>query len=135
MNTTVIFHQKSTKILFVITEFTDITENKILSDNVKKIQLEILEKILHPRIKKECQKFVKESKKNDEKIILLNVPLLLEKSWYECDYIITISASKTIRKKRFLQRAKKANPKKFLIEKNNLSKKFDKINKDLLIAL
>lgn len=44
MNTTVIFHQKSTKILFLITEFTDITENKILSDNVKKIQLEILEK-------------------------------------------------------------------------------------------
>jgi len=44
INTTVIFHQKNTKILFVITEFTDITENKILSDNVKKIQLEILEK-------------------------------------------------------------------------------------------
>ncbi|WP_397601851.1 ATP-binding protein [Silvanigrella sp.] len=44
INTTVISYQKSTKILFVITEFTNITENKILSDNVKKIQLEILEK-------------------------------------------------------------------------------------------
>ena len=92
-------------------------------------KLKILEKILHPKVRKNYQSFIKKSRQEKRGLVVLNIPLLLETKGYECDLVIAVIASKTLRKKRFLERAKKQNPKNFLAEKKNLEKKFEQILK------
>ncbi len=76
----------------------------VFSDDKK---LKILEEILHPKVRKKYQEFLFEKKTNGTKIAVLNIPLLLETEGYDCDFIVAISASKTTRKKRYLERMKK----------------------------
>lgn len=82
-----------------------------------------LEKILHPLVQKEKQKFLQKAKQKKQKMVLLNVPLLLEKSKnYRCHFILSIIVSKKIRFFRFLQRSS---------QNNNIleaTKKFQNIN-------
>ena len=82
-----------------------------------------LEKILHPLVQKEKQKFLQQAKQKKQKMVLLNVPLLLEKSKnYRCHFILSIIANKQIRFFRFLQRSS---------QNNNIleaTKKFQNIN-------
>jgi len=82
-----------------------------------------LEKILHPLVQKEKQKFLQQAKQKKQKMIVLNVPLLLEKAKnYRCHFILSIIASKKIRFFRFLQRSS---------QNNNIleaTKKFHNIN-------
>lgn len=95
---------------------------KIVFSNTKK--LDVLEKILHPEVRKIYQKFLQKARKEKNKIIILNIPLLLERQGYECDYIIAILVSKKVQKERFLQREKKKNPQAITSE---LNKKFKQI--------
>ena len=92
-------------------------------------KLKILEGILHPKVRKNYQYFIKRSRQEKSGLVVLNIPLLLETKGYEYDLVIAVIASKTLRKKRFLERAKKQNPKNFLAEKKNLEKKFEQILK------
>lgn len=87
------------------------TLGEIVFSNEKK--LKILEKIIHPKIRENYKKFLKKAKKEDKKIIVLNIPLLLESKEYKCDYILSIVISPSIQQKRFLARAKRRNPKTF----------------------
>ena len=76
-------------------------------------KLKILEKILHPKVRGTCQKFLKKAGEEKKEIAVLNIPLLLETGHYKCDRIVAISAPIAIRKKRFLARSKSADVKIF----------------------
>lgn len=89
-------------------------------------KLKILEKILHPRVKKKYREFLDLAQKEGKEMAILNIPLLLENK-YNCDKIIAIVAPPSIRKRRFLARTRKHDPKVFQAEKKNLEKKFDQI--------
>ena len=67
------------------------------SANLKKISL-----IIHPLVRKKMNTFLKENKKN--KIVILDVPLLVENKLYEKDYILVFVDSK---KSKVLNRLKK----------------------------
>ncbi|MBU6339509.1 MAG: dephospho-CoA kinase [Rickettsiales bacterium] len=98
---------------------------KIVFADEKKLR--ILEKILHPKVRENYQKFLKQAKKEKREIAVLNIPLLLENEGYKCDYIVAILIPPSIQRKRFLMRAKAKSPKNFLRDKNNLIKKFEQI--------
>lgn len=98
---------------------------KIVFSDPKKIK--ILEKIIHPQVRKKHAQFIKEAKKAGNKIIVLNIPLLLETKHYKTDYIIAVLVSKAVQKKRFLARAKRKNPKNFTKERKELAQRFEKI--------
>jgi dephospho-CoA kinase len=98
-------------------------------------KLKILEKILHVKVRKKYQEFLKKSKKEKQKFAVLNIPLLLETEGYDCDKIVAIITSKAIQKKRFLERAKKNHPKIFAAEKKNFEKKFEQIRSKQLSNL
>ena len=65
--------------------------------NLKKISL-----IIHPLVRKKMNTFLKENKKN--KIVILDIPLLVENKLYEKDYILVFVDSK---KSKVLNRLKK----------------------------
>lgn len=90
-------------------------DRKILGGIVfsDKKKLQILESILHPKIREEQKKFLLTSRKNRKKIAVLNIPLLLENGWYKCDKIISIISSKLAQKHRFLKRSKTLTDKDF----------------------
>jgi dephospho-CoA kinase len=70
---------------------------KIKEDNSN---IQKLEKIIHPLVRKEMQKFIK--KNNKKKFIFLEIPLLVESNLAKIfDVIFYIKAKKTIRLKRF----------------------------------
>ncbi|MDX2082412.1 MAG: dephospho-CoA kinase [Rickettsiales bacterium] len=107
---------------------------KIVFANQKKLR--ILEKILHPQVRKSYQEFLKKLAAKKVKIAILNIPLLLESKAYKCDKIVAIIAPKSVQKKRFLARAQKNKQrnkqknkaKNSAIEKENLIKKFEQIH-------
>ncbi len=94
---------------------------KIVFANPEK--LKILEKILHPKVRKKYEEFLAEAQKSKKKLAVLNIPLLLETKAYNCDKIVAIIASPSVQKRRFLARAKNATE----AEKKNLEKKFEQI--------
>lgn len=98
---------------------------KIVFSDVKK--LTILEKILHPKVRKKYEEFLDEAQKSKKKFAILNIPLLLETKAYKCDKVVAVVASPSIQKRRFLARTRKNSPKNFAAEKNNLEKKFEQI--------
>ncbi|MCL4151504.1 UNVERIFIED_CONTAM: hypothetical protein GTU68_059534 [Idotea baltica] len=64
--------------------------------------LERLENILHPMIASMRNSFLENAKSD---LVLLDIPLLLEKGYEErCDYIVVVSAPEEIQKKRVLER-------------------------------
>ena len=72
-------------------------KEKIIEDksNIKK-----LEKIIHPLVRKEMQKFIKKNKK--KKFIFFEIPLLIENNLTNIfDVIFYIKAKKSVRLKRF----------------------------------
>ena len=75
-----------------------ILKSRILS---KKINIEELEKIIHPFVRKGMNEFIKKNHK--KKIVFLEIPLLIEsKLMRKFDFIIFIKTKKKIRLKRFL---------------------------------
>ena len=72
-------------------------KEKILED---KLNIKKLEKIIHPLVRKEMQKFIK--KNNKKKFIFLEIPLLIESNLTKLfDVIFYIKAKKSIRLRRF----------------------------------
>lgn len=104
-------------------------ERKILGQIVfadaKKLQ--ILEAIIHPKIRQKYQEFLEQARKEKRKVVVLNIPLLLEKEGYECDLVVSVLASPSVQKKRFLARARRNNPRNFALEKKGLERKFEHI--------
>lgn len=94
---------------------------KIVFQNKDKLQ--ILEDIIHPIIRQEYYKFLERSESEGRELVLLNIPLLLEKKGYECDKIIAITIDPEIQKERFLERFKKSNNSDF----TDLDERFNKI--------
>ena len=76
-------------------------------------KLRILEKILHPKVRKKYREFVIGAKKDNKKFVVLNVPSLLETKAYKSDFVIAIVAPLTVRKKRFMARSKNSDLKTF----------------------
>lgn len=91
---------------------------KIVFADEKK--LKILEKILHPKVRKKYQEFLKTSRQKEKEFVALNIPLLLESEAYKCDKIVAIIIEKSVQKKRFLEREKKNSA----AEIKNLEEKF-----------
>lgn len=84
-----------------------------------------LETIIHPQVRIKYQDFVNDCQKNKVKIIILNIPLLVEKNFYKYNKLIVIDCHKNIRKKRFLERSKVRNSKDF--NADQMLKRFDLI--------
>ena len=116
---------KEVKRLYKNTKFKRVVANKFGFKNFKKIKEKIkkkilndksnikkLEKIIHPLVRKELNKFIKLNAKR--KFIFFEVPLLIESKLMKLfDIIIFIKANKNIRFKRF--RRKGGNSKLFKI--------------------
>tara|TARA_Y100000591_G_C21712256_1_gene634174 strand:+ start:317 stop:883 length:567 start_codon:yes stop_codon:yes gene_type:complete len=74
----------------------------------KKINLKKLGTIIHPLVRKEMRKFVRQNKKKD--VLLFEIPLLIEsKLMKNFDTVIFIKSKKTTRLKRFLKKGGKKN--------------------------
>lgn len=64
-----------------------------------------IEKIIHPLVKNDRAEFIKTAKKNNEKYIILDIPLLFEtKSQNEFDKIIVTNCDEITQKQRVLAR-------------------------------
>jgi len=72
-----------------------------------KNKLKLLEKIIHPLVRKRYKKIFLKSRKDKKNILVLDIPLLLEKGGYDCDVVIALIVPKKIQQIRFLQRQKK----------------------------
>jgi dephospho-CoA kinase len=107
---------------FVVQKINRKILGKIVFADEKKLR--ILEKILHPKVRKNCQEFLKSARAKKKKFAVLNIPLLLETRGYKCDYIVAIITKKSVQKKRFLVREKQKNPAAKISE---LEKKFSQI--------
>jgi dephospho-CoA kinase len=96
-----------------------------------KKKLKILEEIIHKKIREKYKNFLQLSNKKRVKIIVLNVPLLLERQGYKCDKVISVLGSK-IQKYRFLKRSgdfSKSHEEKFYKIINNQMNNFDRKKK------
>jgi dephospho-CoA kinase len=99
---------------------------KILSDliNQQPNKLPDLEAIIHPKIREQYQDFLAKNHQLNSKLVVINIPLLLEQDFYRYDYLIAIISDEEIRKKRFIQRYQVNNPDK-IIDINLLIEKFN----------
>ena len=74
---------------------------KIISKNKK--SLKVLEKIIHPIVRKEIRKFSKKNK--NKKFLIFEIPLLIEsKLMKDYDKIIFVNSRKDLRLKRYLKK-------------------------------
>jgi dephospho-CoA kinase len=81
---------------------------KLVFGNVKNLQT--LEDIVHPVVKIQREEFIKKSRSQKNKLLILNIPLLFEKDIHlSCDASILVITPKLIQKQRFLNRAKEDN--------------------------
>ena len=99
-----IYAKKSFKQL--ISKKFNLSNNSNLKKNLKRKILEnkknliILEKLIHPKVRKEMKKFIKKNKR--KKLLFFEIPLLIEsKLMKNFDVIIFIKAKKSLRLKRF----------------------------------
>ena len=92
--------------------------------------LDILESLIHPLVRKEENEFIRKSRLDGYKSVILNIPLLFEKKDYcRCDKIIVVITPKIIQKYRFIKRAKEKNCEESIID---LINKFEQIAKNQL---
>ena len=102
--------------------FKESIKRKIL---LKKQNLKVLEKIVHPQVRKEMFAFIKKNQK--KKFLFLEIPLLIEsKLMKNFDLIIFIKSKKKIRLKRYL--SKGGDIKLFSFLNNQQLKESKKIN-------
>ncbi len=70
-----------------------------------KSKLDILEKIIHPKVAKARKNFILQAKEAKKALIILNIPLLFEKNIYkECDYNILVKSDYSLQKERFIKK-------------------------------
>ena len=78
-----------------------------ISENVfnNKEKLLKLEKFIHPLVKLARDSFIEQEKKNNSKIVIVEVPLLFEKNLEnDFDFIILVKTSSDLQQKRVLER-------------------------------
>jgi dephospho-CoA kinase len=105
-------------------------DRKILGEEVleDKQKLQNLEKIIYPKLRKKENLFIKNSQVRQQKIVVLNIPLLFEKGGYKrCDKTVVVMASNLIQLQRFKDRFKSKN-----IDTQLLYKKFKNITNQQL---
>ncbi|MET3559507.1 dephospho-CoA kinase [Bartonella japonica] len=74
-----------------------------LNDNKK---LQKLEKIIHPLVKKKEEEFIHTARKQEKKLIVLDIPLLFEtNSEKRVDFVVVVSAPLAIQKERVMIRS------------------------------
>jgi dephospho-CoA kinase len=78
---------------------------KIIFEDAKKRQ--ILEQIIHPKIRQKYQNFIATNLENKTSFAVLNIPLLLESKNYKYDFLIAIKCDLETRKTRFYERYQK----------------------------
>ncbi len=85
----------------------NVIDRKILAEIIAKNpqKLAIIENIIHPLVRNKYQQFLVDSNKNNEKLVILNIPLLQEKKYYKTDKIIAIIADEEIRRNRYIKRS------------------------------
>lgn len=66
--------------------------------------LKSIENYVHPLVFEKYQEFIAENQQKNAKIVVLNIPLLLESSNYKANFIVAIIADKDTRLKRYLIR-------------------------------
>ena len=86
--------------------------SEIITQNPQKIT--IIENILHPIVRNKYQQFIIKNNQEKQKLVVLNIPLLLENSFYKADKIIAIIADEDLRRKRYIQRC--------LVDNDNIDK-------------
>ena len=75
----------------------------LLRESPKKLR--VIEKLIHPLVRKELKKFIKKYKR--EKLLIFEIPLLVEnKLMKNFHNIIFVNCKKKTRLKRFIQRGK-----------------------------
>ncbi|WP_273722368.1 dephospho-CoA kinase [Bartonella sp. AU18XJBT] len=85
--------------------------SEILIDDKEKLQT--LEKIIHPLVQEKEREFINIARKQGEKLVILDIPLLFEKNGESrVDSVIVVSAPSEIQKERVMIR-KGMNEKKF----------------------
>ncbi|MEI7670068.1 MAG: dephospho-CoA kinase [Pseudomonadota bacterium] len=68
-------------------------------------KLKMLENILHPLVRDEQKKFIKQAVIKRKKLVILDIPLLFEtKAEERCNYVITVSAPYFLQKQRAMRR-------------------------------
>lgn len=93
--------------------FPDVVENgKVNRQKLSQIflndhkKLQILEKIIHPLVQKKEEEFIYTARKQEKKLIVLDIPLLFEtKSEKRVDFVVVVSAPLAIQKKRAMTRS------------------------------
>ncbi len=117
-------------ILLVIEKFPQAAQNnKICREILGKIvfgdakNLKILEEIIYPNVRKNYQEFLKKAKNEGAEMLVLNVPLLLEKQGYEYDFLVVVVADLKLRNERFIKRELAKRPR----EVFELEQKFSRI--------
>lgn len=94
---------------------------KLVFKNIN--NLEKLQNIIHPVIKKKRYKFIKQCYLNRRKLLILNIPLLFENNIHlECDMSVLVTSSKFVQRQRFIKREQFKG-----INKNTLVAKFENI--------
>lgn len=82
-------------------------DRKIIAEIITKNpqKLAIIENIIHPLVRNNYQQFLVYSNKSNEKLVILNIPLLQEKKYYKTDKIIAIITDEEIRRNRYIKRS------------------------------
>ncbi|WP_208437151.1 dephospho-CoA kinase [Bartonella taylorii] len=106
--------------------------SEILMNNNE--QLQTLEKVIHPLVKKKEKEFIDTARQKREKLVVLDIPLLFEtKSEKRVDSVVVVSAPREIQKRRVMIRPN-MNEKKFaLINARQMSDEKKRERADFII--
>ncbi|WP_208433679.1 dephospho-CoA kinase [Bartonella taylorii] len=106
--------------------------SEILMNNNE--QLQTLEKIIHPLVKKKEKEFIDTARQKGEKLVVLDIPLLFEtKSEKRVDSVVVVSAPRAIQKKRIMIRPNMNKKKIALINARQMSDEKKRERADFII--
>ncbi|ABM44825.1 dephospho-CoA kinase [Bartonella bacilliformis Peru38] len=121
--------------------FPDVVENgrvnnqelsKILAKDHEKLQ--ILEKTIHPLVRKKEQKFIEKARQQGKELVVLDIPLLFEtKSESRVDSVVVVSAPPEIQKKRAMSRPNMSEEKFAILNNRQMSDEEKKERADFVI--
>ncbi len=89
-----------------------------------------IEAILHPKIRQKYENFLNQAIAKNCRLVVLNIPLLLENSAYKCDAILAIIANKEVRKARFIARSLETT-RNFYLQPSSKQQKIDDLLKEI----
>ncbi|ALE03268.1 dephospho-CoA kinase [Bartonella ancashensis] len=105
-------YQQKTTLLAIKNVFPDIIKNgqidrlelsEIITHNSNELQK--LEKIIHPLVRKEEKEFIKVAREQGEKMVVLEIPLLFEINGTDrVDHVIVVSAPLELQRERAMKR-------------------------------